>query len=280
MTASPRDRRLPLLATVGEAYALTFRNLGDYLQIAWAWLIVMTSLAALTSWFFWPSHVAAQEAGATTSWVQMLTTFLTMMAGASIAVAWHSLLLNGERPATARYLRLDGVVWRYLLVGIAMWAPVFVGTYLVPGDGYDRDDLPRLAFMAMLVVAMIVLGIVLGIKLLPLLPAIAIRKGHVSLGAVWRATHRSWWRLFACYLLTLLPPLFVASLPSFIALWRADEDTPPETQLGFVLSNTQSELTMLVSSIFAVSFLSLAFRHFFPDAIAEGVASDGSGDAS
>ena len=67
------DNRLPLFATVREAYALVFLNCGAFIRIAWAWLIVLSALVAVASWFFWPSHAAALEAGDVTSWVQTQT---------------------------------------------------------------------------------------------------------------------------------------------------------------------------------------------------------------
>ena len=38
---------------------------------------------------------------------------------ASIAVAWHRLVLREERVTKPAYLRLDGTVWRYVLYAVA-----------------------------------------------------------------------------------------------------------------------------------------------------------------
>ena len=262
-----RNPRLPLWRTVREAYVLTFCNLGAFVRIAWAWLLLLTALGALASWFFWPSHAAALDAGQLTSWVQVVTTTLSMTAGASIAVAWHALLLRAEAPATSRYLRLDGVVCGYLLIGVATVAPAYLAGYMFPGSGSADDPEAMLAQLPFAIV-LLVLGAVFGIKLSPILPAIALGRSDVSLGVVWRATHWNWWRLAAGYGLTTLPPLLMLSLPMLVRLWLAGDEAPPETQLGFVVSNTQSELVTLVSGIFAISFLSLAFRHFFPQPLA------------
>ena len=275
-----RDMRLPLWRTVREAYVLTFRNFGAFLRIAWAWLVVLSALVALVSWFFWPSHAAALEAGELTSWVQVVTTTLSMAAGASIAVAWHTLLLKGARPAGPGYLRLDGVVWRYLLVGLAMVAPFYLLDFAIPSANIETEgEGGAFLFGILLTIPLFVVLIVLGTKLSPILPAIALGRGDVTLGAVWRATHWSWWRLFVGFLLTAVPPLLVVALPLLIKGWQAGDDALPETHSGFVLANTQIEIITLVSGIFAISFLSLAFRHFFPEVVREAAASDGS-DAS
>lgn len=132
MADAPEAGRLPVLATAGEAYRVTLLNLTALLRLAWAWLLGLTALVGLTSAFFWPSHAAALDAGAPTSWVQVLTTCMTMAAGASIAVAWHRLLLRGEAPGPTPYLRRDGVVGRYLFAGLVMLSPFVLSAFLAP----------------------------------------------------------------------------------------------------------------------------------------------------
>lgn len=281
MSAEPQHNRLPFWWTVREAYVLTFRHLGDVLRIAWIWLIVLTVLVALTSAFFWPSHAAALDAGEPTSWVQRLTTTLSMAAGASIAVAWHRMLLAAEMP-TGRYLRFDNVVWRYFLVGVAMMAPfILIDLVMPPPGGDDEDAAMTVAAAARQAVPLGFAGLAafVAIKLSLVLPAIALaQQPGITIRSAWNAARGNWWRLFLGYVLMALPPLLVVSVPAALKLWRSAEETEGETQLGFVLANTLWELTALVAGIFAVSFLSLAFRHFFPK-VGTGAASDGTGES-
>jgi hypothetical protein len=75
----------------------------------------------------------------------MLTQIVAKLVGlpalASIAVAWHRLLLKDERPGAGVYLRLDGVVAGYAVLafwlGLITLAPSYVGVMLqsMPAHG-------------------------------------------------------------------------------------------------------------------------------------------------
>lgn len=266
MAAKSDGDPLPVWRTVREAYALTFRQLAAAGRISWAWLIALTLSVALTSWFFWPSHEAALDAGAATSWVQFVTAGMTATAGASIAVAWHTLVLQGKAPDARRYLRLDGVVWRYLVVGLAILAPFGLAAFLIPEMDTETEAETRLVVVyGIASLSVFATAVVLAVKSSLLLPAIALGRRDVTLDAAWKATKGNWWRLFVGGLLAVAPPQLLLSLPVLLSSTATSEEAPAETQLDFVLSSTQNELATLIGSIFALSFLSLAFRHFFPD---------------
>ena len=266
MADAARPARLPVLRTVRDAYVETFRNLSAFIRIAWAWLLIMTALVAFASWFLWPLQELALAAG-TSSSVTYVAPVISLVAGTSVAVAWHRLLLARDMPPSIAYVRLDGVVLRYVMVALAMALPfylildVLAALFIQPSEQTTVREIIRLgvAIAAWLVP---VAATYLGTRLSPILPAIALGRADVTLAAVWRATAWNWWRLFLGLILSGLLPMILVYAPFLVRDWNKDT-TQAETQLGFIQTNLETELAGFVGGIFAVSFISFAFRHFF-----------------
>lgn len=268
MAETAHPARLPVWRTVRDAYALTLRHLGALLRIAWLWLLLTTAAIALLSWFLWPLQELALAADSTTR-AHYAASIVSLVAGCSIAVAWHRLLLLDERTATPLYLRLDAVVSRYLLVALVMAVPFYLAIEVITSAAFGQvaeGETPAASLGNTLLVASVWLlpaaAVYLGVRLGPILPAIALARADVTLARVWRATRGHWWRLFAGLVLTGLLPVILVYLPFLIR--EIIYDFPEQASAAdFVRSNLETELCGLVGSMFAVSFLSLAFRHFF-----------------
>jgi hypothetical protein len=89
----------------------------------------------------------------------------------------------------------------------------------------------------------------------PILVAVALGWSDVSLGDVWEATRRSTWRLalgpLVCLISLVLPSLIMFRLGSM-------------NRLSAAVVLTLLDLIEIIGGVVGVSFLSLAFRHFFP----------------
>jgi hypothetical protein len=183
--------------------------------------------------------------------------FLTLLqdlailpAMAAIAVAWHRLILVGERPGGAN-LRLDRNVALYgaFLLAIILFFMLLID---VPRM-IATEPGPRLAVNVVGTALSIAAALVIG-RLSLVLPAIALGRTDIGLGDAWRATRGNTWRLFwgpiVCLLLLALPGLVVFMLA------RTDRVT-------FTVTMVALELISILGGVIGVGFLSFAFRHLF-----------------
>src|SRR5215470_18907965 len=116
--------RLPVWQSVRASYAIVARNLGQLARIVWLWLLIMVPVHVALSWL---EQAKLVPAGAQTAlgWAGALAEALPVPIElpflASIAVAWHRLVLRQERVTRPTYLRFDRVVWRYTLYSFALF---------------------------------------------------------------------------------------------------------------------------------------------------------------
>src|SRR5215468_8094601 len=120
--AASAPPKLPVWQTARASYAIVVRNFGQLVRICWLWVLIMVPVYAALDWLVetWPGKSGAQ---ATYSWMRQIGAALPSPVDlpflASIAVAWHRLILREERVTQPAYLRLDGIVWRYVLYSLA-----------------------------------------------------------------------------------------------------------------------------------------------------------------
>lgn len=260
--ATPAPRKLPVWAIVGACYVTVVRNFGQLVRISWLWLLIMLPIYAAVDWLVWPWTSGAQQSeegiiGLATS---MLPSFIEIPALASIAVAWHRLVLRKEAVSSAFYLRLDHVVWWYALM-LFVFLVLAVGPFMLAGAWAttppDHTDeaagwLPLAALLVTIVVA-VAIGFALLPRLSLVLPAIALGE-RLSLAGAWRATRGNTWRLAWASLLCSLPPL----VPSTFLLWYVDSSA----RTASVIAGAVSSLAYVLFVTIAVTLLSLAYRHF------------------
>lgn len=95
--------------------AAVFRHFFFGIRLALSWLILLSPLIAL-AWFMafrnGPPDFKALTGGQTAALAALGAGAL--LASFSIAVNWHRRLLLDEKPRRLHWVRLDGVVWRYL----------------------------------------------------------------------------------------------------------------------------------------------------------------------
>lgn len=246
-------RKLPFWRTVAACYFVVFGNFGQLLRISWLWLLIMLPVYAVAQWLTSPSQ--AEQTG----WLMsMLPSVLESPALASIAVAWHRLVLRQEGVQGAAYLRLDRVVWWYAAV-LLFFLAVTVGPFVFAATrGAALPDDPNALLMPLLqVFGGIAAGLAIGAFVLPrlslVLPAGALGE-RLALGDAWRATRGNTWRLAWASLLCSLPPL----MPPLVLLWYVDAGW---TTLSVIGGTVYSLAYVLVVTI-AVTLLSLAYRFF------------------
>src|SRR5512145_3345231 len=122
--AAAAPRKLPVRSTVGACYATVAGNLGQLVRISWLWLLIMVPVYATAHWlvsFDWV-WTAPDWAWMAPRWVREIapvTPFVVELPFlASIAVAWHRLVLRHESVSAPAYLRLDRQVWHYVVCAL------------------------------------------------------------------------------------------------------------------------------------------------------------------
>jgi hypothetical protein len=243
--------RLPLWSTVGRAYAFWLGNLPELVRISWLWLLLTGAFAAVVSATL-PEGLVADVVGE----------LIMVPAAASIAAAWHRLLLTGDRVGRSTYLRFDSTVVGYaVLVFLIVTLPSALVTLMrssfgdwVFGGLMGRSDDGALALLwaAMWLVASFYLT-----RLTIALPAMALGRREITLRTAWRASRHNTWRLAWGYLLSTAP-LTMAIVG--LTMW-AELDRGPNV---VAVLNQMLDLAGILCGMIAVSFLSLAYRHFFP----------------
>src|SRR5262249_49589609 len=87
------------------------------------WVLIMVPVYAALDWLV-ETWLLESGAPGTYPWMREIAAALPSPIGlpflASIAVAWHRLILREERVTQPAYLRLDGVGWRYVLCSLAV----------------------------------------------------------------------------------------------------------------------------------------------------------------
>ncbi len=267
--APPPSGPLPFWSVLGQAYALPFRHALSVIRLTWAWAFLLALLTgALYRLLDDAQIIAIQEGGGFgPAGLNLLSLLLGLVIGSSVAVGWHRLLLLGEMPATAGYLRLDNTVWRYIAVAglmLVLSMPFFVAAFVMaqvapeiaPGPGQPPPELSGgVALLVLVMLAAMCAAFLITTRWSLALPARAVDDLALTLGDSWRLTQGSFWRLFAGTMACYVPTLVVASLVAAPGLAGGGPG-------GYIISVMLSSAAGLVTSVFPLAFLSLAYRHF------------------
>ena len=285
-------RKLPVWRTVRACYATGLQNLRQLVRISWLWLLIMVPIYATVHWLV--STVWATDAILMMPlWVGEIVLRLPVVVElpflASIAVAWHRLVLRHECISASAYLRLDAPVWLYALcslgflaltIGPVMCAPDLAGQLTGMTPHFDVSILSWDAALLSLLIFLALLGLALvaSILLLPrlslVLPALALGE-RLSLWDAWVATRSNTLRLALATGLCMLPAQFLMLLmllPSWLLQTPFPQSTDMQAEttgpslieqildsIGYAIF---ASLAYALLAILAVTLLSLTYRFF------------------
>jgi len=198
--------------------------------------------------------------------VMMAFLAVALLGNASIAVAWHRLLmLDRTLPFSAGNLA-SGRLWRYILMGLLItlmvWVPagvavtlVFMIAIKVAPSLFSSDPIGNAAVCASVLV-ICGLALLAGARLGIALPGLATDQRPRSIASAWRFGQGSSWRLLAGLLACLVPwalgqavPLLLPGLP----------DTLNEGIVGTIVDDLLVVYAILTLQI-PIAFLSHAHR--------------------
>jgi hypothetical protein len=292
--AASAPPKLPVWQTVRASYTIVARNFGQLVRICWLWILIMVPVYAALVWLekTWSREVGAQ---AVYHWMgeiaEALPSPVDLPFLASIAVAWHRLVLREERVAQPVYLRLDGVVWRYVLYSSALLllerAILVICALLAQNLAIEADFFTRLSIELLAAPAATGAAMAIGLLVLPrlslVMPAVAVGE-RLSLRHAWRITRGNTLRLGVATTLCVIPAVTLAMLISLLmllvrALWWLDFSWPqivalmwawvPVWELAIQLSQSFAyalfaALAYPILTVFGVTLLSLNYRFFVP----------------
>ena len=282
--------KLPVWPTVRASYAIVARNLGQLVRICWLWVLIMVPVYAALDWLeeTWSGEPGAQ---ATYHWTREIAAALPSAVDlpflASIAVAWHRLILREERVMQPGYLRFDGVVWRYVLYALAFLllerGTLFICAFLTQNLAIEAEFFTQLLIELLAApTATTGVAIAIGFLVLPrlslVLPAVALGE-RLSLRRAWRITRGNTLRIGVATALCMLPAVTLAMLVSLLMLlvrapWWLDFSWPqivaltwawvPAWELAIQLSQSVAyavfvALAYPILTIFGVTLLSLTY---------------------
>ena len=140
---------------VGASYAFTAKNVPQLIRIAWLPIVMMLPVFALANWLAspWQPPAGQSSKDLTTEFMTALPSLVQLPFLASIAVAWHRLVLRQETVPGWFYARFDGLVWRYagfgLFLNLLSYLPLIFHAGGAPGEKL-LSSLTALAFIVFL----------------------------------------------------------------------------------------------------------------------------------
>jgi hypothetical protein len=191
---------------------------------------------------------------------QIVSQLILLPALASVAVAWHRLLLSDEHPGTGIYFRLDNIVVGYAI--LALWiavitlGPNYVSEVfqIVTGTSATARNVATLVVGTLAGFVSLIASFIVA-RLSLALPALALGRNDVGFGAAWTASRRNTWRMFWAYAFCILPGAAIGAGTLWLLL-------PHGRAAGTLVLLVMSLLWIPVGMI-SVGMLSLAYRHFF-----------------
>jgi hypothetical protein len=275
--------KLPFRETVGLAYSTYFSHFTDALRASWLWLVVAAAFTAVASWQQWSwmaRAVANLKPGAPPQMPKStelavllnLDNIFLLLAGVSIAVAWHRLMILNEQPRFSGSNILTKDLWRYIVVAITLFlifvlpvAAVVLPTlyFLQPASG----SAPPAGFFALILLgfAVYAVGAAIAFRLTLLLPARAIGNTDLTFRQTWTRTRGNIWRLFWGIVATTTPPLLIGEIIFLVGfgLPRPGMAAGDDFVAQMTAVSTVFTVYYLLIVPIGIGFLSHAYRHFF-----------------
>ena len=277
--------KLPFWDTVSLSYSTYFRHFIDALRASWLWLIVIAVFTGFASWQQWSWMATAmanlkpglppQMPKPTEMAVLLnLANIVLLLAGVSIAVAWHRLMILDERPGFSGSNVATKNLWRYIAIAIAIFLIDFLPAAVVMFPAFyflfpskAGGSPPPAGFFAVipLVLVLYAVGTAVAFRLSLLLPARAIGDLSLTFKQTWHRTRGNTWRLLWGIVVTTMPPLLLAQI-AFLTMIGAP--IPANfANGGFVARMTVTSTVFVIYYLLIVpigiGFLSHTYRHFF-----------------
>lgn len=261
MAANASKLTLPVLPTVWTAYTLTYRCFDQFLQIAGRWLLLLFVIVFAIDWLLWPLE-QSEVFMPVSLWIFfLLRNFPILFIGAVIAVPWHRYLILGEiKPNDLA--SVDQTKLTYFVAALAIsfatiipCMPLIWLSNVIPGGATGL-----VLTHALITFIAVVFVWALAWRASVWLPGLALRE-QVDFGTAWSRTEGNMFRILLGGILSILP--FVIALCLLSAVLIA-EGSASASRIGSSLMGAIIEVSYLLIGLSGLTFLTVAYRHFFP----------------
>jgi hypothetical protein len=284
------DPKLPLGATISLSYATYFYNFADVLRASWLWLVLIAPLTGIVGWLqasWFAEAVASMKQGVIPSRplelivLGNLDSLLLVVAGVSIAVAWHRRIILDEQPGFSGSNLTTKNFWRYVWVGLAICLMIgipllaivlpmfyFLLPSVVGGAGHPVliPGFAAVPFIALFLLYLTAAAIMLRLSLL--FPARAAGDVALTFKETWDRTSGNAWRIFWGIAACTLPPTLLVQIAFLVLAGIPDPTTfiSGAFPVRWALIGAVSMIYYLLILPIGIGFLSQAYRHFFQPA--------------
>lgn len=257
-------RKLDVVATVMEAYRGAYSHFFDLVRLVWLPVLIYI-VANIAQQEFVQAQMEGLDPNAdpilamaqTFTWPVVLLMLVALFTWPMIAVAWHRFVLLGDRGQGAvnfHFGRREAIfLLTSIFIGLLM-LPSLIVIFTAAGLGEAGGaGAGLMLFLTILALALIIAAIYYSIRLLLLLPAVAIGE-PLNARFVLDITRGNFWRLFGIHLLNALILVGLSIVVSLVALiFMAIPG------LAFVNYALQA-LVIIIYQITSVAILSIAYR--------------------
>lgn len=233
-------KKLDVLTAVREAYGGAWTHLGEMLRLIWLPGLLYLAL----------NITGALLADEGQDVVRLLIEIASLFLWPIIAVAWHRFILMGEAPAGTYQINFGQREARFLMVSFFLVLLMLPGFFIVTITAGLQDMGPSASLIGFAGVLVAFVGIYFLVRLLLLLPAVAIDE-PINARLILERTRGNFWRLVALCILS--------SLPLILAYWLI--------MYVFIAANLPLFIPLFLSSLLSIFFaivnvaiLSIAYR--------------------
>ena len=274
VSITPDGAKIPVVATVLDAFQDVWTHRGAALRITAAW----GGLLAIAGLVSFAMIVGAQSTLDMSPWVNLVAVrlpwllyFLLLL---SVAVGWHRRVLLNEEPSRV-YLRFDRTVWRY--IGASLWMGLAIGlvsaVFLVPaflligpilGTDPSQWTASGIALAAVIGVVAYIPALVCALRMAIALPARAVGD-RMKLREALALTKGNTWRILAASLLISVPLIVVQAVMNLLLGFQL---RMPGGELNwwsitsFLALMALALAALIALTLVSVGYLSLVYRFF------------------
>jgi hypothetical protein len=253
-------RRIPVVATIRDAYVFTVTHLGGIISLIWVPMVLATVMGFFSLRRYYADFSAAMASNNTAALAPSLLMMLCYLVAALLLqaimyVAVVQLVLGARTPPALAHFAFGTLEWRMFRAFIAfvglcvmLVLPVFVvGEAALKASGVGAGPAQTgLVFYAIIALAMP--------RFFALLPAIAVGESSPVLRRAWMLSAGNFWRLLAVLLAIFGPILLLCTGVDMVLMGRgAALSGDEQEQMRTLLARARATLPLISGLWFLVS---------------------------
>ena len=218
-------KKIPVLATIREAYNFTFTHLGAIIGLIWLPMIMITVIGFFVLQHFFDAYAGALASGSASAMgpeaLGVLCFFVAALLLSTImAVPVTQLALGTRKQGALIYFSFGALEWRLFrgvmgLVGFLL-LPLLVVSVLAglleTANGGPLGPVNGAMAISAMYVGLLFAMIYFGLRFGAMMPALAVSENGPLLPRAWKLSAGNFWRIFAVVLAIFIPVQISAAL--------------------------------------------------------------------